>query len=90
MTRKKNVIDLEDSDNEFDWGFCAVDEEELPTSKTVEEGLLDWKGRTERMYKMILPLLSNLQKNPEKDYIYWPNREDKIDEFRRKLEEFIE
>jgi|SRR6056300_1495797 hypothetical protein len=25
--------------------------------------------------KLILPLLYNLMKNPEKDYIYWPNRE---------------
>jgi len=25
--------------------------------------------------KLVLPLLYNLMKNPEKDYIYWPNRE---------------
>ena len=28
--------------------------------------------------KMIIPLLKNLMKNPEKEYIYWPNRTDKI------------
>jgi hypothetical protein len=28
--------------------------------------------------KMIIPLLKNLQKNPNKEYIYWPNRTDKI------------
>lgn len=25
--------------------------------------------------KLVLPVLYNLMKNPEKDYIYWPNRE---------------
>ena len=28
---------------------------------------------------LILPLLYNLQKNPEKDYIHWPNRTAVID-----------
>ena len=28
--------------------------------------------------KMIIPLLKNLMKNPEKEYIYWPNRTEKI------------
>jgi hypothetical protein len=30
--------------------------------------------------KMIIPLLVNLMKNPDKEYIYWPNRRDKIQE----------
>ena len=28
--------------------------------------------------KMIIPLLKNLMKNPEKEYIYWPKRTEKI------------
>lgn len=30
--------------------------------------------------QLIMPLLVNLLKNPEKEYIYWPNRTDKIQE----------
>jgi hypothetical protein len=30
--------------------------------------------------QIIMPLLVNLMKNPEKEYIYWPNRTDKIQE----------
>ena len=30
--------------------------------------------------ELIVPLLVNLMKNPEKEYIYWPNRKDKIQE----------
>lgn len=29
---------------------------------------------------LIMPLLVNLMKNPEKEYIYWPNRKEKIQE----------
>ena len=36
---------------------------------------------------LVLPLLYNLQKNPEKEYIHWPNRLDKVEEFRDKLTE---
>lgn len=28
--------------------------------------------------KIIVPLLVNLMRNPDKEYIYWPNRKDKI------------
>jgi hypothetical protein len=32
-----------------------------------------------------MPLLNNLAKNPENEYILWPNRVAKIDEFKKKL-----
>jgi len=38
----------------------------------LEEKYVEDMGKVE---KLILPLLYNLMKNGEKDYIYWPNRE---------------
>ena len=35
---------------------------------------LDFKDRLIDCEKLILPLLQNLMKNDEKEYIYWPNR----------------
>jgi hypothetical protein len=35
-------------------------------------------GKLKQLEEMIMPLLVNLMKNPEKEYIYWPNRTDKI------------
>ena len=35
-------------------------------------------GKLQEVEQMILPLLYNLQKNPEKEYIHWPNRKDII------------
>jgi hypothetical protein len=36
------------------------------------------KGKLHEVENLILPLLYNLQKNPDKEYIHWPNRTDII------------
>lgn len=38
------------------------------------------KLKLSEIEKMIVPLLVNLMKNPDKEYIYWPNRREKIQE----------
>lgn len=40
----------------------------------------DVKSRLTELEKIIMPLLVNLMKNPDKEYIYWPNRKEKIQE----------
>ena len=79
---------------DFDFGFTAMDAEEL---EAVQEKVVEVQKAAEvskatadkidALYNMIIPLLNNLQKNPEKEYIYWPNRLDKVEEFRDKLTE---
>ena len=39
---------------------------------------------------LIMPLLVNLMKNPEKEYIYWPKRIKKIEEFEDYISKIIE
>lgn len=39
----------------------------------------DVSGKLKDVELLILPLLQNLKKNPEKDYIHWPNRSAIID-----------
>lgn len=80
------------SDDIFDFGFTAVDEDELQAVKAVEEKVAAVSSTAEatqetldRLYNAITPLLSNLKKNPEKEYILWPNRTAKIEEFEAKL-----
>lgn len=74
-----NTIELED----FDFGFTSVSEEEI-TSPVVEQVS---NGKAEKMYKMILPLLKNLEKDSDKNaYIHWPDRKVKIQQFIKKLE----
>ena len=37
------------------------------------------KQKLEQVERLTLPLLYNLKKNPDKEYIYWPDRVEKID-----------
>ena len=66
----------------FDFGFTAVTEEELEVVQKSSTGKDAVESRLDKLYNAIQPLLDNLRKNPEKDYIYWPNRLDKVDQFR--------
>lgn len=71
-------------DDIFDFGFTAVAEDELEAVRAAsakEDEVLELQSRLDSLYKSILPLVSNLKKNPEKDYIYWPNRLDKVKAF---------
>ena len=72
------------SEDIFDFGFTAVNEEELEivqqASLTMQEGV-EVQARLETLYNAVQPLLNNLKKNPEKDYIYWPNRLEKVEAF---------
>lgn len=68
----------------FDFGFTAVTEEELDVVTELQgqaDTALRYQTRLENLYNAIQPLLNNLKANPEKDYIYWPNRMDKVEEF---------
>lgn len=78
---------------DFDFGFSAVDESELEVLQSTKNELevtaanaIDVEDRLNKLYNMITPLLNNLANNPDKDYIYWPNRLDKIEEFRDKID----
>ena len=77
-------IDIE----KFDFGFTAVDEDELEVVQKQSQKLESASGKAEetedklnKLYNSILPLLSNLKKNPEKEYIYWPKRVEKVEQF---------
>jgi hypothetical protein len=70
---------------DFDFGFTAVDENELEAVQKVTSQASSASANAheaeEKLNNAILPLLSNLKKNPEKEYILWPNRVEKIEQF---------
>ena len=60
-----------------DFGFTTATEEEVTEpmltdvrAATVEE----LKAKLLEVEKLVMPLLVNLMKNPDKEYIKWPNR----------------
>ena len=85
------------SDDIFDFGFTAVDEDELQAvqktqalANDAEQMATTTQEKLNNLYNAILPLLSNLKANPEKDYIYWPNRTEKVEQFEDKLRKIME
>jgi len=75
-------------DIDFDFGFTAVTEDELDVVKDVTKkaeslgaNALNTQDRLDKLYNAIIPLLNNLKKNPEKEYILWPNRLEKVEQF---------
>jgi|TARA_B110000908_G_C9986642_1_gene327889 hypothetical protein len=80
----------------FDFGFTAVDENELEAVQSVKSeatsasaNASELEDKLNKLYNAILPLLSNLKKNPEKEYILWPNRVSKIEQFENLITEII-
>ncbi len=70
----------------FDFGFTAVDEDELEAVQKVSATASSAEERLNNLYNAIVPLLNNLKANPEKDYILWPNRLTKVEQFEDHLQ----
>tara|TARA_B100000925_G_scaffold269911_1_gene232031 strand:+ start:207 stop:470 length:264 start_codon:yes stop_codon:yes gene_type:complete len=78
----------------FDFGFTAVTEDELQAVQDAQKQVGDvsveaqsTQDKLEKLYNSIQPLLNNLKANPEKDYIYWPNRLEKVEAFENFIQE---
>lgn len=77
----------------FDFGFTAVTEDELQTVQAIKQEkdmasdtLEHVQAKLDKLYNAITPLLNNLKKNPEKDYILWPDRLAKVEAFEDHLQ----
>lgn len=77
-------------DEIFDFGFTAVSEDELEAIQTAESCATDYQQRLERLYNAILPLLKNLKQNPDKDYIFWPDRVSKVEAFEKHIKKIMQ
>ena len=77
----------------FDFGFTAVTEDELSTVKEANETAIALSEQTDSkqnqldsLFNAIVPLLNNLKMNPEKEYILWPDRLAKVEQFEDMLQ----
>lgn len=75
-------------DNFFDFGFTAVDESELEAVQKATSQVSEVsstadavQAKLDKLYNAVTPLLNNLKRNPEKEYILWPNRVEKVEAF---------
>lgn len=81
---------------DFDFGFTAVDADELDVvreakavAETTSATAVSNAAKAQLIYDAVIPLLNNLKANPEKDYIYWPDRYEKLDVFADKLYDIL-
>lgn len=79
---------------EFDFGFTAVTEEELDVVQNAasiinesQDSLDLLQEKVDNIYNLVQPLLNNLKMNPEKDYIHWPDRLEKVEQFSDLIDE---
>jgi len=76
-------------DTDFDFGMDFADDlQEVVADQSIKTNIAEAKAQ--KMFDMIMPLLNNLKKNPEKPNIVWPDREKKIDLFIEKLHNVLE
>lgn len=71
-----------DKINDFDFGFSFHEPEEQKSD--------EYEIRLKKLHSAILPFLDNLCKDPDKETIRWPNRVQKIAEFKQKLQQIVE
>jgi hypothetical protein len=75
---KKEIFD-------FDFGMDFADDlQDVVADQSIKANVAEAKAQ--KLFDMIMPLLNNLKKNPDKPNIVWPDRQKKIDEFISKLE----
>lgn len=94
------MLKKEDKIEEFDFGFSFTDEDIFETQSKVEQlqtavssdkqTIESLEFRLNAVYNAIVPFLDNLCKNPEKSTIHWPNRVQKIQEYKSKLKAIVE
>jgi len=76
---------------DFDFGFSFTNEIEDNITKleqqhkSKDEIIENLENRINILYETITIFLDNLTKNPEKATIHWPNRVEKINEYKKKL-----
>ena len=76
----ENLID----EFEEDFGFSTIDINEVQKMEEIETKFKDLEDRLERVKSMVLPLLHNLQRDPDKD-IHWPDRDVKLKQFEERF-----
>jgi len=90
---------LDESD---DFGFSLVSETELKAheeilkkkieeqTQVVQQTETELKDKLHGLRDMIMPLLNNLAKDPDKTYILWPDRSAKIKAFITKINKYVD
>lgn len=87
ITAKNAYLDLDDVKDDFGFSFASSEDvlDETPAYSTLQEEVDDLRQRLHAVQKIYLPLLENLNRDPDKPMIRWPDRKAVLDKQIAKL-----
>jgi hypothetical protein len=73
------------------FGFTIMSEDQITSDirAATQQSEIQYLEMAHKLKDLILPLLHNLAKNPDSEYIKWPNRSKAINDFIFKMYEVI-
>lgn len=75
----------------YDFGFSLMSEDEIKIEEEKLKKVVENESyKLDKVREMIMPLLKNLMKEPQKEYIYWPDRKERVELFIKELDKFID
>jgi hypothetical protein len=75
----------------YDFGFSLMSEDEIKIEEEKLKKVVENEShKLNKVREMIMPLLKNLMKEPQKEYIYWPDRKERVELFIKELDKFID
>ena len=75
----------------YDFGFSLMSEDEIKIEEEKLKKVVENEShKLNKVREMIMPLLKNLMKEPQKEYIYWPDRKEKVEDFLKQINDFID
>ena len=77
-------------DQHWDFGFSFISDEEMKAQEKILTDKLQSvqsgsKEQVDALRGLIMIFLNNMLKDPEKPWIYWPDRVDRVREFINKI-----
>ena len=67
-----------------------VVQEVVKQASVTEQSATQYKDKLNGLRAMIMPLLNNLAKDPDKTYVFWPDRAVKIKAFIMKVNSYVD
>jgi len=75
----------------YDFGFSLMSEDEIKIEEEKLKKVVENEShKLNKVREMFMPLLKNLMKEPQKEYIYWPDRKERVELFIKELDKFID
>lgn len=85
-----NIYSKNESEK-VDFGFSFEDEDTHINYEIIDNKRIEFlENKVKKLYQSIEVFLNNLSANPDKPIINWPDRVQKIQEFKKKLKAIIE